>query len=75
MEIQNYFICLMITVSITYILHYISKDPNKDQTDVIIKRNLLPGIIVGIAFFVYLKYRNTDVFNPEPMMDGNFFDN
>jgi hypothetical protein len=70
----EYFICFLVTAFITYILHYISNHPKKDEPRVIINKNLLPGVIVGFALFIYFKYRNTDVFNSEPMMEGNFFD-
>ena len=40
----------------------------------IIIRNILPGMVVGLLVFVILKYKDSQIFNSEPLMHGNYFD-
>ena len=52
----------------------ISNDPKKNKTNTIILRNILPGIVVSLLVFVIIKYKDSQMFNPEPLMYGNYFD-
>jgi len=55
-------------------MYYMSNDPKKKDTDVIFLRNILPGLMVALLVFVIIKYKDSEVLNPEPLMYGNYFD-
>jgi hypothetical protein len=55
-------------------MYYISNDPKKSDTDVILLRNVLPGLMIGLLVFVIIKYKDSELLNPEPLMYGNYFD-
>ena len=55
-------------------MYIISNDPKKSDTDVIVLRNILPGIMISLFVFVIIKYKDSEFLNPEPLMYGNYFD-
>jgi hypothetical protein len=55
-------------------MYFISVDEKKNKPDKIIFRNIFPGIIVGLLVFIIIKYKDSNLFNQEPLMTGNFFD-
>jgi hypothetical protein len=69
-----YFISFVVSLIVTVLLYYVSNDPNKSDTSIIILRNLFPGIMMGLLVFVIVKYKDSELLNPEPLMYGNYFD-
>ena len=69
-----YIISLIVFIITSTLLYSISNDPNKSELNVILIRNALPGLVIGLLVFVIIKYKDSDIFNAEPMMNGNFFD-
>ena len=55
-------------------LYLISTNKDKSKPNVIIIRNILPSIVLSLLVFVIIKYRDASIFNPEPLMKGNYFD-
>jgi hypothetical protein len=55
-------------------MYGLSRDKEKNKSSNILIRNILPAIVISILVFVFMKYRET-IFNEEPMMGGNYFDN
>jgi hypothetical protein len=47
---------------------------DKDKPKNIISKNILPAIVLSLLVFIIIKYKDTDHFNSEPMMPGNYFD-
>ena len=57
-------------------MYYITPESNtkKNKFKHIFTRNILPGITVGLLVFILIKYKDSRIFNPEPVMGGNYFD-
>jgi hypothetical protein len=55
-------------------LYTISNDTKKDKPKNIISKNVLPAIVLSLLIFIIIKYKDTDAFNSEPVMSGNYFD-
>ena len=69
-----YLIVLAVFLTVSSIMYMISNDPKKSKTKTIILRNVLPGIVVSLLVFVIIKYKDSQMFNSEPLMYGNYFD-
>ena len=69
-----YLITLLVFLSVSSFMYMISNDPKKSKTNTIILRNIFPGIVVSLLVFVIIKYKDSQMFNPEPLMYGNYFD-
>ena len=70
----NIIIPLVTAILVSITMYLISKDTKKNKPEKIVIRNVCPGIIVGLLVFVIIKYRNSSLFNQQPLMSGNFFD-
>lgn len=70
----NIIIPLVTAILVSITMYLISKDTKKNKPEKIVIRNVCPGIIVGLLVFVIIKYRNSSLFNEQPLMTGNFFD-
>ena len=70
----NIIIPLVTAILVSITMYLISKDTKKNKPEKIVIRNVCPGIIVGLLVFVIIKYRNSSLFNQQPIMSGNFFD-
>jgi RsiW-degrading membrane proteinase PrsW (M82 family) len=70
----KYIIPVVISVIVSLFMYFISVDEKKNNPDKIIFRNIFPGIIVGLLVFIIIKYKDSNLFNQEPLMRGNFFD-
>jgi len=55
-------------------MYTISADEKKNEFGTIFLRNILPALILGILVFTILKFKDSQFFNHEPMMYGNYFD-
>ena len=65
------FIVFIVT---SFLMYTISADENKNELGTIILRNVFPALILGILVFTILKFKDSQIFNHEPMMYGNYFD-
>lgn len=65
------FIVFVVTA---FLMYSISNDENKNEIDVIMFRNILPSFVLALLIFAILKYKDSQLFNNEPMMYGNYFD-
>jgi RsiW-degrading membrane proteinase PrsW (M82 family) len=70
----KYIIPVLITVIVSLFMYFISADEKKNKPEKIIFRNVFPGIIVGLLVFVIIKYKDSNLFNQEPLMKGTFFE-
>ena len=55
-------------------MYTISNDENKNEFGTILLRNILPSFVLALLVFAILKYKDSQIFNHEPMMYGNYFD-
>jgi hypothetical protein len=69
----EYILPAIVFLIISISMYTLSKDKNKDKTNVILIKNIAPATVVSVLVFVFIKYRDT-FFNNEPMMSGNYFD-
>ena len=58
---------ILVFIIVTLVYYYSSKDTDKKNKPV---KYVSPGLLLGGATFVYLKYKKTT----EPLMQGNYFD-
>jgi len=65
------FIIFIVT---TILMYTISTDENKNEFGTILLRNILPSFVLALLVFAILKYKDSQIFNHEPMMYGNYFD-
>ena len=70
----KYIIPVVISIIVSLFMYFISADEKKNSPDKIIFRNVFPGIIVGLLVFIIIKYKDSNLFNQEPLMTGNFFE-
>lgn len=69
-----YIVPIVVFLVISLSMYGLSRDKEKNKSSNILIRNILPAIVISILVFVFMKYRET-IFNEEPMMGGNYFDN
>jgi hypothetical protein len=69
-----YIVPIVVFLAISLSMYSLSKDKEKNKSSNILIRNILPAIVISVLVFVFMKYRET-IFNEEPMMGGNYFDN
>ena len=74
MDYLLYFIPVLFFILTTVIMYLISEETEKNKLSNIFLRNMLPSFVLSISVFIIIKYRNTALFNNEPMMKGNYFD-
>jgi positive regulator of sigma E activity len=73
MNILIYIIPLVVFLVTAATMYLVSKQDDKENTDNIFLRNILPASLISILVFVIIKYHN-NLFDNEPMMTGNYFD-
>ena len=69
-----YILPIIIFAIVSSVMYMISKDPKKNDIKNIITRNVLPGMLISIIVFLIIKFKDANLLNNEPMMDGNYFD-
>jgi RsiW-degrading membrane proteinase PrsW (M82 family) len=69
-----YVVPIIVFLIVSLGMYMISNDKNKSKPKTIIVRNILPGIVVSLLVFVIIKYKDSEIFNPEPLMSGNYFE-
>jgi len=69
-----YVVPVVVFLIVSLGMYMISNDKNKSKPKTIIVRNILPGIVVSLLVFVIIKYKDSEIFNPEPLMSGNYFE-
>ena len=69
-----YIVPIVVFIIISLGMYIISNDKNKSKPKTVIIRNILPGIVVSLLIFVIIKYKDSEMFNPEPLMSGNYFE-
>ena len=69
-----YLIPVIVFIIMSLSLYLISNDKEKAKPKTVIIRNILPSIVLSLLIFVIIKYRDSSIFNPEPLMSGNYFD-
>ena len=69
-----YLLPLFVFIISSITLYYISTDKDKSKPNKILLRNVLPAVVISLLVFVLIKYRDAELFNPEPLMGGNYFD-
>jgi positive regulator of sigma E activity len=74
MSLLLYIVPFVIFLISTIIMYSISADEDKNKVSTICIRNILPSALLGTLVFVIIKFKDSNVFNAEPMMRGNYFD-
>jgi len=74
MNFLLYVLPLVIFVLSSIMMYIISEDPEKNNFGTILLRNVFPAALVSIMVFIILKFKDSQMFNHEPMMSGNYFD-
>ena len=69
-----YIVPVVVFLAISLSMYNLSNNKEKNKSSNILIRNILPAIVVSVLVFVFMKYRET-MFNQEPIMGGNYFDN
>ena len=69
-----YIIPIIVCIITSILMYSISNNPEKSEMSTVLGRNVLPGVVMGLLVFVIIKYKDSQMFNPEPMMYGNYFD-
>jgi len=69
-----YIVPVVVFLVISLSMYSLSRNKEKNKSSNILIRNILPAIAISVLVFVFMKYRET-MFNQEPMMGGNYFDN
>ena len=65
---------VIIFIISSVVLFMISTDPKKKTLKNIAIRNILPGLVLGITVFCIIKFKDSNLFNNQPLMTGNYFD-
>ena len=67
-----YVIPFVLFIVITLSLYFVSNDEDKKSAKKIMKTSL-PGLIVAISAFLFIKYKD-NIFDDEPIMNGEYFE-
>ena len=68
-----YILPIIIFLIVVSLMYYFSKDPNKDELDTILIKNIVPGVAAGVITYFIVKYKD-DISPDEEIMTGNYFD-
>ena len=69
-----YIIPFLILVISSIIMYVVSRDVDKNKPQTILIRNILPSVVIAVLTFVIIKFKDTNLFVNEPLMNGNYFD-
>ena len=69
-----YVVPLVIFIFVSIGMYLVSKDTKKNKIDVILTRNVLPALTLSLLVFLIIKYKDSEILNPEPIMYGNYWD-
>ena len=69
-----YIVPLVIFIFVSIGMYLVSKDTKKNKIDVILTRNVLPALTLSLLVFLIIKYKDSEILNPEPIMYGNYWD-
>jgi hypothetical protein len=69
-----YIVPIIVFILCSFGLYSISNDKTKSKPKTIFIRNILPASVVSLLVFLVIKFKDSHVFNNEPLMQGNFFD-
>ena len=67
----NIIIPIVVFLTISIILYFLSNNKDKNKLDNIFNQNILPAIVVSVFVFYFIKNKDNI---EEPMMFGNYFD-
>ena len=74
MNLLLYLLPLSVFIVISIVMYIISADEDKNDFSKILTRNVFPALVVGLLVFAIIKFKDSGMFNPEPMMKGNYFE-
>ena len=69
-----YLVPMVVFIISCTLMYLVSNDKEKSKPKKIIIRNVLPSAVISLFVFIIIKYRDSDLFNPEPLMNVNYFD-
>uniref|UniRef100_A0A6C0I914 Uncharacterized protein n=1 Tax=viral metagenome TaxID=1070528 RepID=A0A6C0I914_9ZZZZ len=69
-----YIIPIIVFLLVSLSMYLVSNNKDKNKPDFILIRNVLPAMVISLLVFIVIKYRDSRIFNPEPLMEGNYFD-
>ncbi len=69
-----YIIPILVFIFVSVGMYLVSKDKEKSKPQTVLTRNVLPGIVMALLVYVIIKFKDSDMFNPEPLMSGNYFE-
>ena len=74
MNFLLYLIPLVVFLIASFTMYGISTEEDKNTFSSIFIKNVLPASVISVLVFVIIKFKDSSVFNSEPMMRGNYFD-
>ena len=74
MNFLLYLIPLVVFVVASFTMYSISSEEDKNTFSSILVKNVLPASVVSVLVFAIIKFKDSGLFSPEPMMNGNYFD-
>ena len=69
-----YLVPMAIFIISCTLMYLVSNDKEKSKPKKIFIRNVLPSVVISLFVFIVIKYRDSGLFNPEPLMNVNYFD-
>ena len=69
-----YLVPIIVFIISCTLMYLVSNDKEKSKPRIIFIRNVLPSIVISLFVFIIIKYRDSGIFNNEPLMTVNYFD-
>jgi uncharacterized membrane protein len=71
MDLLLYLLPVVVFVILSLTIYNLSSEKNKEN---LFEKILLPSGIVSLLVFMVIKFKDSLLFNSEPMKTGNYFD-
>jgi hypothetical protein len=71
MDLLLYGFPILIFVILFLTFYNLSSEENKSK---MLEKQILPSAIVAVIVFLIIKFKDSMMFNSEPMKSGNYFD-
>ena len=62
---------IFVFIVLSVVMYSVSSDENKDYY---LTKHILPSAIIALLVFLIIKFKDSQMFNNEPMKTGNYFD-
>ena len=70
-----YYIPIILFLVISLSMYFLEKDSTKkNKSKFIFIRVVLPAVTVALLSVIIIKYKDSQIFSNEPIMEGNYFE-